>query len=110
MGAGEGKKNAKFWAPRLPAPTLRAPTLRCPTLQAPTLRTPTLGALTFSRSGPHQSGPPTLRAPPPFERRPSGPPLFLDLGPYVPHFYHVADLFFFCLFLIVSISFLFFFF
>ena len=61
---------AKFWAPRL--------------------RAPTLGALTFSRSGPptlpaHSSGL-YPSAPPPFERRPSGPPLFLGLGLYVPHF------------------------
>ena len=51
-------------------------------------------------------GLPLLQAPPfgppPFGRRPSGPPLFLGLGPYVPHFYHVAH--FFCAFLIVSIS------
>ena len=35
---------------------------------------------------------PTLR-PPLFERRPSGPPLFLGWG-HVPHFCHVAQLFF----------------
>ena len=101
--SGRGQKKREILALRLRAPTLRAPTLR-----GPTLRAPTLGALTFSRSGPHPSGPPTLRAPvplgsalrppPPFERRPSGPPLFLGLGPNVPHFYHVAHLFFFCAF------------
>ena len=38
-----------------------------PRIRVPTLRTPTLHC-------------------PPFERRPSGPPLFLGLGPYVPLF------------------------
>ena len=64
----EREKSAKFWPPS----PLRAPTLRAP-----------LG--------------PTLR-PPPFGRRPSGPPLFLGLSPSVPHFYHVAHLFFFVIF------------
>ena len=99
----EREKSAKFWASRLRALTLRAPTLHCPKLGAPTLRTPTLGALTFSRSGPHSSGPRPF-GPLPFERRLSRPPLFLGLGSYVPHFYHVARLFFLCVFLIVSIS------
>ena len=112
-GAGEGKKSAKFWAPRLRAPTLRAPTLRCPTLRAPTLRTPTLGALTFSRSGPHPSGPPTLRAP--FLRAPPfGPPslraealrasTFSGFGPLRSSFLSCCSFVFFCVFLIVSIS------
>ena len=103
MGAGEGKKSAKFWALRLRAPTLRAPTLRCPTLRAPTLRTPTLGALTFSRSGP-----PTLRAP--FLRAPPfGPPslraealrasTFSGFGPLRSSFFIMLLIcFFLCLF------------
>ena len=99
----EREKKREILGPPPSDPTLRAPTLRCPTLRAPTLRTPTLGALTFSRSFPHPFGPPTLRPPAPFERRPSGPPLFLSLGPYVPYFYHLL-ICFFCVFLIVSIS------
>ena len=113
MGAGEGKKSAKFWASRLRAPTLRAPTLQSPTLWAPTLRAPTLGALTFSRSGPHPSAPPTLQA-----QTPPGPTLraptllaealrastFSGFGLLRSSFFHVAHLFFFCAFLIDSIS------
>ena len=39
MGAGEGKKSAKFWATN-PSPTLRGPTLRGPGLRDPKLRNP----------------------------------------------------------------------
>ena len=70
------KKSPKFWAPRLCASALRAPTLRAPTLWAPTL-----GALTFSRSGP-----PTLLGLHPSGGGTRGAPLFLGLGPNVPHF------------------------
>ena len=45
--AGEGKKNAEFWAPTLRDSTLRGPTFRGPTLRGRNLRAPT-----FSRFGP----------------------------------------------------------
>ena len=82
MEAGEGKKALNFGPPFGPHPS-------SPHAVGP------------DPSGPHSSG---LHpsAPPPFERRPSGPLLLLGLGPYVPHFYHVAH--FFLCFLIVSIS------
>ena len=89
MGAEEGNKSAKFWTTRLWAPTPRAATLRATPLGR-TLGSPTLGAPPFG--------------PQPFGWRPSRDPLFLVLGPYVPHFYHVAHLLIFCAFLIVSIS------
>ena len=51
------KKARNFGPPAFGPPPFEPP--RC----GATLRTPTLGALTFSRSGPHPSGPPTLQAP-----------------------------------------------
>ena len=88
MEAGEGKKKArKFWAFRLRAPPFEPP--RCgPDPSGPHSSDPNPWALTFSGSGP-----PTLRAP-----HSSG----LHLSPS--DFYHVGHLFFFCAFLIVSIS------
>ena len=54
-------------------------------------------------SGPHSSGP-HPSGPPPFGWRPSGPHFFFVWAPTFLIFYHVAHLFFFCAFLIVSIS------
>ena len=68
-----------------------------PAFGPPPFEPPRCGALTFSRSVPHPSGPhpsglhPSGGGPP-------GPHFFLCLGTYVPHFYHVAHLFFLCIF------------
>ena len=88
MEAGEGKKARNVGSLRLRAPTLRAPTLRASNLRA----------LTFSGPAPHPSGPPTLRA-----TTPPGP-TFSGFGPLRSSFCHISHLFFFCAFLIVSIS------
>ena len=80
-----------------------------PDPRASTLRTPTLGALTFSRSGPPTLRAPFLRAPPfgpplPSSGDPPGLHFFWVWAPTFLIFYHVAHCFF-CVFLIVSISF-----
>ena len=75
MGAGEGKKARNFGPPAFGLPPFEHPRCGAPPFGPPTLRAPTLWVT----------------------------PLFLGLGPYVPHFYLVAHLFFFCAFLIVSI-------
>ena len=85
-GSGRGKKKARNFGPsRLRPPTLRAPTLRGPTLRAPLLQAPPFG-------------PPSLRAE---ALRAS---TFSISEPLRSSFFHVAHLFFFCAFLIVSIS------
>ena len=115
MGAGEGKKKKT----RNFGPPAFGPHPSSPHAAVPDPSRPHPWGLTFSRSGQHSSGPPTLRAPipPGSTLRPplpssGGPPgltLFLGLGPYVPHFYHVAHLFFcviFNCFFFLSFSFL----
>ena len=78
-GGKRVKKKREILGPRLRAPTLRAPTLRFPTLRA------------------HIPPGSTLR---PSSVRGGGPPglHFFWVWAYVPHFYHVAHLFFLCIF------------
>ena len=106
MGAGDGKKREILGSP-LSGPHLSSPHTAGPHTSGPHSSSPNPWVPNFF-SGPHPSGSTLLWAPPfgppAFGRRLSGPPLFLGLGHYVPHFYHVAHLFLFCDFLIVSIS------
>ena len=72
---GEGKKSAERWVPPPSGPHAAGFHPSGPTLLAPPLGPPLLGPHSF---GPHSSGS--------HSSGPSEPPLFLGLGPYVPHF------------------------
>ena len=100
-GAGEGKKREISGSPP------SGPHLSGSHPSSPNPWGPNFFCLCPTPLGSPPFAPPLLRAPPSGPHHSGGglrASTFSGFGPDVPHFYHVAHLFFFCAFLIVSIS------